>query len=110
MPNLIHFKFLRGIQAVDLSFSDDLVNGYTWQHMFEMHVLFLSKSFDYSSRCFYSLSLFFLGNFVQSNDNDVSEQYSIYLSHIVHLANVNQINFEPCVFARLWEFIPFILQ
>jgi hypothetical protein len=53
---------------------------------------------------------FFLGNFVQSNDNDVSEQYSIYLSHIVHLANVNQINFEPCVFARLWEFIPFILQ
>jgi hypothetical protein len=43
MPNLIHFKFLHGIRAVASSFVNDLVNGYTWQHIFEMHVPFLSK-------------------------------------------------------------------
>ncbi|CAF4243176.1 unnamed protein product, partial [Adineta steineri] len=46
MPNLIHFKFLHGIRAIVLSFIDDLVNGYTWQHMFQMYVPFLSK-FDF---------------------------------------------------------------
>ncbi|CAF4643435.1 unnamed protein product [Rotaria sp. Silwood2] len=46
MPNLIHFKFLHGIRAVALPFVNDLVNGYTWQHMFEIHVPLLSK-FDF---------------------------------------------------------------
>ena len=43
MPNLIHFKFLHGIRSVASSFINDLVNGYTWQHLFEMHLPFLSK-------------------------------------------------------------------
>ncbi|CAF5104525.1 unnamed protein product, partial [Rotaria sp. Silwood1] len=49
-------------------------------------------------------------NCIQSNDNDVSQQYGTYLSHIVHLPNVNQINFESCVYAGLWKDIQFILQ
>jgi hypothetical protein len=46
MPNLIHFKFHHGIRPVLWRPAQDLVNGYTWQHMFEMHVPFLSK-FDF---------------------------------------------------------------
>jgi hypothetical protein len=46
MPNLIHFKFHHGTRAVPWRSAQDLVNGYTWQHMFEMHVPFLSK-FDF---------------------------------------------------------------
>ncbi|CAF0803678.1 unnamed protein product [Adineta steineri] len=46
MPNLIHFKLFHGLRAIVLSFIDDMVNGYTWQHMFQMYVPFLSK-FDF---------------------------------------------------------------
>jgi len=47
---------------------------------------------------------------VQSNDKDVSQQYSPYLSHIVHLPNVNQIKFEPFLYPIEWKDIQFILQ
>jgi hypothetical protein len=46
MPNLIHFKFLHATRRVASQTAQDLVNGYTWQQMFEMHVPFLSK-FDF---------------------------------------------------------------
>ncbi|CAF3997034.1 unnamed protein product, partial [Rotaria sp. Silwood2] len=235
MPNLIHFKFLHGIRAVALPFVNDLVNGYTWQHMFEIHVPLLSKfdfhilienkypklnldmvvnSFQYFVKkypgwqmiidrwtpdytsiqeivmlrtfgyqkykrnihitipmisnesfetrstkattndhyLYYSdtkylkldvekitprigscvplfqhikyLVIYYypiayltwwnsslnIGKCVQSNDNDVSQQYGTYLSHIVHLPNVNQIKFEPGIDAGEWKDIQFILQ
>jgi hypothetical protein len=49
-------------------------------------------------------------NCVQSNDNDISQRYGRYLSNIVHLPNVNQIKFEPCIFAGQWKDIQFMLQ
>ncbi|CAF1323948.1 unnamed protein product [Rotaria sp. Silwood1] len=140
MPNLNRFKFLYGTRTVARSFTDDLVNGYTWQHMFEMYTPFLSKfdfhisieknypkldldivinSFQYFVNKYLKWHMIIdrwesadnhLVNCIQSNDNDVSQQYGTYLSHIVHLPNVNQINFESCVYAGLWKDIQFILQ
>ncbi|CAF4138937.1 unnamed protein product, partial [Rotaria sordida] len=46
MPNLIRFKFLHGTRKIALPVVDDLVNGYAWQQLLEMHVPFLSK-FDF---------------------------------------------------------------
>ncbi|CAF1599636.1 unnamed protein product, partial [Rotaria sordida] len=46
MPNLRRFKFLHGTGEVVWSDARDLINGYTWQQMFEKHVPFLSK-FDF---------------------------------------------------------------
>ncbi|CAM2721571.1 unnamed protein product, partial [Rotaria socialis] len=46
LPNLLHFKFFHESPEVVCPSSYDLVNGYTWQYMFEMHVPFLSK-FDF---------------------------------------------------------------
>ncbi|CAF4664129.1 unnamed protein product, partial [Rotaria sp. Silwood2] len=46
MPNLIHFKFLHETRRIAQSYADDFVNGYTWQHMFEMYNPLLSK-FDF---------------------------------------------------------------
>ncbi|CAF1331026.1 unnamed protein product, partial [Rotaria sordida] len=49
-------------------------------------------------------------NCFQSNDNDVSQEYGTFLSHIVDLPNVNQINFEPCIDVGIWIDIQFNLQ
>ncbi|CAF1311754.1 unnamed protein product [Rotaria sp. Silwood1] len=46
MPNLIHFKFYHEARTVQWENAQDLVNGYKWQNMFEIHVPFLSK-FDF---------------------------------------------------------------
>ncbi|CAF4707106.1 unnamed protein product, partial [Rotaria socialis] len=46
LPNLLHFKLFHESPEVVWPSSYDLVNGYTWQYMFEMHVPFLSK-FDF---------------------------------------------------------------
>jgi hypothetical protein len=46
MPNLINFKFLHETRTIDLAFINHLIDGYTWQHIFEMHLPFLSK-FDF---------------------------------------------------------------
>ncbi|CAF4457092.1 unnamed protein product, partial [Rotaria magnacalcarata] len=41
MPNLLHFKFLHESREVAWPSAYDLVNGYTWRHLFEMNVPFL---------------------------------------------------------------------
>ncbi|CAF2806370.1 unnamed protein product [Rotaria sp. Silwood2] len=148
MPNLIHFKFLHEIREVSLSFLNDLVNGYTRQHMFEIHVPLLSKfnfhmlienkyrklnldmvvnSFQYFVKIYPKWHMIIdrwtpdntsILNSVQSNDNDDSQQYVTSLSqqrvtslsHIVHLPNVNQINFEPWINVGQGKDIQFILQ
>jgi len=46
MPNLIRFKFFHAPRLVVWPFVDDVVNGYVWQQMLELHVPFLSK-FDF---------------------------------------------------------------
>ncbi len=46
MPNLIRFKFLHALQLVAWPFGDEVVNGYVWQQMLELHVPFLTK-FDF---------------------------------------------------------------
>ncbi|CAF3806348.1 unnamed protein product [Rotaria sp. Silwood1] len=46
MPNLIQFKFLHETRRIAQSYADDFVNGYTWQHMFEMYTPLLLK-FDF---------------------------------------------------------------
>jgi hypothetical protein len=53
---------------------------------------------------------FFLVNWVQCNDNDVSHDYGTYLSHIVHLPSINQIKFEPYFSVGQCKDIEFILQ
>ncbi|CAF1460517.1 unnamed protein product [Rotaria sp. Silwood1] len=140
MPNLIRFKFLHGTRTVALPVVDDLVNGYVWQQMLEMHVPFLSRfdfhisivksypkldidmvvnSFQYFVKKYpkwqmiidrwvptSNMSL----NSVQSNDNDDSQQCVTYLSHVVHLLNVNQIGFQSYSDTSGWKDIQFILQ
>ncbi|CAF3626616.1 unnamed protein product [Rotaria sp. Silwood1] len=49
-------------------------------------------------------------NSVQSNDNDDSQQCVTYLSHVVHLLNVNQIGFQSYSDTSGWKDIQFILQ
>ncbi|CAF3687002.1 unnamed protein product [Rotaria sp. Silwood1] len=49
-------------------------------------------------------------NSVQSNDNDDSQQCVTYLSHVVHLLNVNQIGFQSYADTSGWQDIQFILQ
>ncbi|CAF0827827.1 unnamed protein product [Rotaria sordida] len=46
MPNLVHFKFLHEAGKIRSLSAEHFLNGYKWQHMFEMHVPFLSK-FDF---------------------------------------------------------------
>ncbi|CAF1365586.1 unnamed protein product [Rotaria sordida] len=140
MPNLIHFKFLHETRTVTPSFADDLVNGYTWQHMFEMHTRFLSKfdfhisiektcpkldldmvvnSFEYFVKKYpkwymiidrWATDVKDSLNSVQSNDNDDSQQCVTSLPHIIHLPNVNQIYFEPYINVGQGKDFQFILQ
>ncbi|CAF3917585.1 unnamed protein product [Rotaria sordida] len=49
-------------------------------------------------------------NSVQSNDNDDLQQCVTYLSHVVHLPNVNQIGFQSYADTSRWKDIQFILQ
>ncbi|CAF1550535.1 unnamed protein product [Rotaria sordida] len=140
MPNLRHFKFLHGTRTIAHSCADTFVNGYTWQHIFEMCTPFLSK-FDFHisfEKNYPKLDLDFVVNsfeyFVkkypkwhmiidrwapenrntvnpmQLTEDYVSPEYIPYLSHIVHLLNVNQIKFDPCIYVGQWKDIRFILQ
>ncbi|CAF3684940.1 unnamed protein product [Rotaria sordida] len=140
MPNLTHFKFLYGTRTIAHSCADTFVNGYTWQHIFEMYTPFLSK-FDFHisfEKNYPKLDLDFVVNtfqyFVkkfpkwhmiidrwtpenrntlnpmQLTEDYVSPDYIPYLSHIVHLLNVNQIKFDPCIYVGQWKDIRFILQ
>ncbi|CAF1326824.1 unnamed protein product [Rotaria sordida] len=140
MPNLIRFKFLHGTQRVPLPVVDNLVNGYAWQQMLETYVPFLSKfdffisilkkyrkldldmvvnSFQHFvekypkwqmiiDRWVLASNMFL--NSVQSNDNDDLQQCVTYLSHVVHLPNVNQIGFQSYADTSRWKDIQFILQ
>ncbi|CAF4277053.1 unnamed protein product, partial [Rotaria sordida] len=42
-------------------------------------------------------------NSVQSKDNDYSQQYVTYLSHVVHLLNVSQIGFQSYADTSRWK-------
>ncbi|CAF1026271.1 unnamed protein product [Rotaria sordida] len=140
MPNLVHFKFLHEAGKIRSLSAEHFLNGYKWQHMFEMHVPFLSKfdfhisivryypklnldrvvnSFEYFVKKYPEWQMIIdrwvldernLLNYVQSIDNGRSQERVTYLSRFVHLANVNEINFQSDGDISRWKDIQFILQ
>ncbi|CAF2765967.1 unnamed protein product [Rotaria sp. Silwood2] len=140
MPNLIHFKFYHEARTVQWENAQDLVNGYKWQNMFEIHVPFLSKfdfhmsiqkynpkldldmiinSFEYFLKKYpewqmiidrWKTYAIYPENSFQSNENDYTQQCITGLSKIVYLPNVNQIEFETSDDPDEWKYIQFILH